>query len=91
MSGPQTGATYYHTQLRQGWCNQRVGCMLGIMDRIYNLWDGYLDKCKVFGLVPCCGQDGYRAQVLKQPIDRFIQIHITYDKVLRQGKILLQV
>ncbi len=25
------------------------------MVRIYDLWDGSLDKCKVLGLVPFCG------------------------------------
>ena len=28
-----------------------------------------LDKQKVRGLVPCCGQDGYLAQVSQHPID----------------------
>ncbi len=41
------------------------------MANINHLWDGSMDKCKVHGLVPCCGQDGYRAQVLQLP-----QIHI---------------
>ena len=31
--------------------------------RIYDLWDGFLDKRKVRGLVPCCGQDGHGAQI----------------------------
>ncbi len=44
-------------------CNQRVVCLLCSIARIYYLWDGSLDKRKVRGLVPCCGQNGYRAQV----------------------------
>ena len=59
---------------RQRSFNQRVSCLLGSMARIYNLWDGSLDKRKVGGLVPYCGQDGYRAQV---PQHR-IEIDITY-------------
>ena len=46
---------------------------------IYDLWDGYLDKSKVRGLVPCCGQDGYRAQVPQQPIDSFRCIYTYHD------------
>ncbi len=56
---------------KQGSCNQMVGCLLGSMARIYDIWDGSLDKRKVRGLVlvPCCDQDGYRAQVLQHLID----------------------
>ena len=36
---------------------------------------GSLDKRKVRGLVSCCGQDGYRAQVLQHPIVSYVQIH----------------
>ncbi len=35
--------------------------------RINDLWVGSMEKRKVRGLVPCCGQDGYRAQVPKHP------------------------
>ncbi len=48
---------------RQRSFNQRISCLLGSMARIYKLWDGSLDKRKVGGLVPYCGQDGYRAKV----------------------------
>ncbi len=50
-------------------CNQRVGCLLDIMARIYDLLDGTLDKRQVRCLVPCCGQNGYRSQVPQHPID----------------------
>ncbi len=33
------------------------------MAKINDLWDGSMDQRKVRGLVPCCGQDGYRVQV----------------------------
>ncbi len=39
------------------------------MAKIIDLWDGSMEVRKVSGLVPCCGQDGYRAQVLQQTID----------------------
>ncbi len=48
---------------------QRVGCLLGSMAWIYDLWDGSLDKHKVHGLVPCCGQDGYQALVHMKFLD----------------------
>ena len=37
------------------------------MARFYDLWD----RSKVRGLVPCCGQDGYQAQVPQHPIDSY--------------------
>ena len=40
--------------------------LLCSMARIYDLWDGSLDKCKVRGLVPCWDQDGYRAKEKKE-------------------------
>ena len=33
--------------------------------------DGSLDARKARGLDPCCGQDGYRAQVPQHPIDSY--------------------
>ena len=36
-----------------------------------------LDKRKVRGLVPCCGQDGYRAQVPQHTDTYHISIHLT--------------
>ncbi len=68
-------------------CNQRIGCLLGSMARIYNLWDGSLNKRNVRGLVPCCGQDGYRAQVPQHPIDIFRYIHISYKNITTGGKV----
>ena len=40
----------------------------------YVVWQGYmiygsLDQRRVVGLVPCCGQDCYQAQVPQQSID----------------------
>ncbi len=52
-------------------CIQRVGRLLGSMARLYDLWDGALEKHKVRGLDPCCGQDGYRAQVSQHPINSY--------------------
>ncbi len=66
-----------------------VGCLLSSLAFINDQWDGSLDKCKVGGLVPCCGQDGYRAQVLQHPIDsyRFISISLKYvEKSFKDGE-----
>ncbi len=41
------------------------------MTRINDLWDGSMDKRKVRSLVPCCGQDGNRAQVPQHSIDLY--------------------
>ena len=65
MSWPQTGTTHYHAKLG-----------LPDKDRAINGLVVYyivrLESLKGIGLgtsvqVPCCGQDGYRAQVLKHP------------------------
>ncbi len=64
--GPKLVQLFTMTSLLK--CNQRVGYLLCSMAKIYDIWDGSLDKRKVTGLVPCYGQDGYRAQVLQQPI-----------------------
>ncbi len=40
-----------------------------IVAKINDLWDGSMDQRMVRGLIPCCGQDGYRAQVPQHPID----------------------
>ena len=45
------------------------------MAKINYLWDGSMDKRKVRGLVPCCGQDGYRAQIFQLPI--YSNTHLT--------------
>ncbi len=65
MPRPQTDATHYHAQLGLS-DNIRVGCPLCSNVRIYDLWGGSLDKLKVRGLVLCCDQNGYRAQVIPQ-------------------------
>ncbi len=38
-------------------------CLICNMAKMNDLWDGSLVKRKVHGLVPCCGQNVYRAQV----------------------------
>ncbi len=49
----------------------------------YLVWVGTLDKRKVRGLFPRCGQYGYRAQVLQHPIDLYRYIsHVLYNKQL---------
>ncbi len=62
MSCPKTGATHYHAQLnkssRQRSLNQRVDCLLCSMAIIYEMGLWTNARCVV---VPCCGQDGYRA------------------------------
>ncbi len=71
--GPKTGATQYHAQLglqkkvmlSKGWLSAIVCCS---MAKINDLCDGSMDKRKVRSLVPCCGQDGNRAQVLQHSI-----------------------
>ncbi len=75
------GATHYHAKLglnSQRSCSQRVCFLLCNMARIYDLWDGSLDKPKVHGLVLCCGQDGYPPKVPQQHIVIYIQINITH-------------
>ncbi len=48
--------TMYSWTSRKRPCNQRVGCLLCSMAKIYDLWDGSVYKRKVPGLVPWCGQ-----------------------------------
>ncbi len=73
MPCPQTGATHYHAQL--GHLDKGL-TIKGLvvcwsMARINALWDGAMDKRKVRGLVPCCVQDGYRAQVPQHPFNPY--------------------
>ncbi len=63
--------TLHSHDLQTKSCNQWVGCLLGSVERINDLWDGFLDTRKVRGLVPCCGQDSYRVQVPQHPIDSY--------------------
>ncbi len=65
MPWPRTGATHYQAQLGPP---DKGLIVCWRMARINNLLDGSIDKCKVRGLVPCHGQDGYRAQVPQRPI-----------------------
>ncbi len=60
---------YCRTTSRQGSCNLRVAWLLCSIARIYNLWNGSMDKREVRGLIPCCGHYGYRAQVPQHPLD----------------------
>ncbi len=76
MPWPKTCATYYHAQLGlhgKGRANKwMVVC--------YVLWLGSLgsmcwviEQLQVCGLIPCYGQDCYRAAT-----HRFLQIHFIY-------------
>ena len=73
MPGPQKGATHYHAQLGPPPKGRAIKGLVvwWSMARINDLWDGAIDKCKVRGLVPCCSQDGYQAQVPQCPIDSY--------------------
>ena len=69
MPWPQTEATHYHAQLGPP---DKGRAIIGLivcwsMARINDLWDGSMDKCKVRGLVPCCGQDGYELRYHNAP------------------------
>ncbi len=74
MPWPPTGATHFHSQLGnpdkghaiEGLVVPNVCCS---MAKINDLWWGLWTSAICMGLVPCCGQDGYRAQV---PQHRFI-------------------
>ncbi len=70
MPLPQKGATHYHAQLGLPDKGRAIKYLVVCwsMARFNNLQDGFMDKRKVRGLVPCCGQDGYLAQV---PIDSY--------------------
>ncbi len=57
-------------------CNNWDSFMLCFNARFSDLFDGSLEKRKVRGLVPCCGQDGYRAQVPQHPIELYRYKHI---------------
>ncbi len=73
MPGPQTGATHYHAQLGPPDKGRAIKGLVVCwsMARINDLWDGSMDKRKVRGHIPCCGQDGYRAQEPQRPIDSY--------------------
>ena len=42
---------------------------------------GSLEKSKVRGLLPCCGQDGYRAQLPQLPIDSYLHLTSNWTKM----------
>ena len=76
MIWPQTGATHYHAKLGLPDKGRAVKVFVVTfvccsMAQINDLWDGSMDQRKERGLVSCCGQDGYRAQVLQRHIDSY--------------------
>ena len=84
MSLPKTGVTHYHAQLEL----QDKGRKINGLAVCYEVWLGSmkgtgLRTCaRCVGLVPCCGQDDYLAQVPQHPIDsyRYISHTNTYFK-----------
>ena len=60
MPWPQTGATHYDVQSGPPDKDRAIKGLVVCwsMARINDLCDWSLDKRKVHGLVPCCGQDG---------------------------------
>ena len=58
---PQTVATYYNAQM--------VGCLLCSVIRISMKVMSLRTCARCADLVPCCGQNGYRAQVLQNPTE----------------------
>ena len=73
----KTGANHYHAQLGfADKCRAIKGLVVSwSMARINDLWDGSMDKRKVRGLVPCCGQDELRYRNASL-------IHITSNNLL---------
>ena len=71
MPWPQTGATHFHAKLGPPDKGRAIKGLVFCwsMARIIDLWDGSMDKRKVRGLVPCCGEEGFRAQIPQHPID----------------------
>ncbi len=85
MPWPYTGATHYHAHVglpdkgrtiiglvvRYVVC---LGCIKGI---------GLRTCARCVDLVPCCGQDGYRAQELLHPLET--NIHILFMEAFSCG------
>ncbi len=70
MPWPQAGSTHYHVcTVRTGFKGLLSATVCCSLDKFDDLWDGSMDQLKVRGVFPCCGQDGYQAQVLQHPID----------------------
>ncbi len=58
---------------------QSKGCFLLCSMALINIsWGGSLDICKLHGLVPCFGQDGYKTQVPQLPIYTYRYTSHTY-------------
>ena len=55
MPWPKTGETHYHAQLGPPDKGRAIKgfVVCWSMARINDLWDGFMDKRKVHGLVPC--------------------------------------
>ena len=80
MPWPQTGATHYHAQLGLPDKGRAIKGLIicyvvWLVSMIYGM--GLWTNARCVGLVPCCGQDGYQAQMPQQPIDtsRYSTIH----------------
>ena len=76
----QTGATHYYAQLghpdKGHAIKGFVVCyIVWLESKIYGM--GLWTSARCIGLVPCCDQDGYQAQIPQHPIDtcRYIKIH----------------
>ncbi len=73
MSWPLTGATHYHAQLGL----PDKGCSIKRLVVCNVVWLGSMKGVGLrtctwcVGLIPCCGQNGYRAQVAQLPIETY--------------------
>ena len=83
MPWPQTVTTHYHAQL--GFQNKSraikgliVCYVVWLGSMIYGMGLWTIARC--VGLVPCCGQDDYRAQVPQHPIETIHRGTIIYIK-----------
>ena len=82
--------THYHAQLGHPDKGHGIKGLVVCYEVLLRSMDESLKKCKVRGLVPFCGQDGYRAQVTPH---RFKQntCHITQFMYLKRIVQLKQV
>ncbi len=74
MPLPKTCTTHYNTQLG---LPEKGRTFKGLVI-CYVVWSGigiygigFSTNERCVGLVPCCGQDGYQAQVQQHPIDKY--------------------